>query len=317
MVTARIPSGHPSDDRSPALRAPARRPSRIKLRPLAAVAGLLGALAVHTFAAADQPPTTAPDILILNSYAPGYEWSDDELAGVVSALRSFHAGIEPVIQYLDFKRFPGHEREAALLQDVAAKCRQRPPQLIVTLDNAAFDFALAHRAQLGPEAPLVFGGLNRFTPEMIAGQPAITGVSEETDFSGTFQLIASLRPEARRIVVLGNSTESSTEKRRALEAFLPRYADRYTFEFFEDWTNEQLFARVARLGEDEVGLVLDLTRDSTGRDNYRDGSFTETIVARSRSPLFLTSRPPGANDWSRYQWDGIGGGMVVASAHGE
>ncbi|HLP09856.1 MAG TPA: ATP-binding protein [Opitutaceae bacterium] len=317
MVTARIPSGHPSDDRSPPLNASTQRPSRSALRPLARVTGLLAALALRAFAAADQPPSTAPDILILNSYAPGYEWSDDELAGVVSALRGFHSGIEPVVQYLDFKRFPGPERETALLQDVAAKCRQRPPQLIVTLDNAAFDFALAHRAHLGPEAPLVFGGLNRFTPEMIAGQPAITGVSEETDFSGTFHLIASLRPEARHIVVLGNATESSREKRRALEVFLPRYADRYAFEFFEDWTNEQLFARVARLGDDEVGLVLDLTRDSTGRDNYRDGAFTETLVARSRAPLFLTSRPPGTNDWSRYQWDGLGGGMVVARAHGE
>ncbi|MFT3828250.1 MAG: ATP-binding protein [Opitutaceae bacterium] len=316
MPPARNRSGPPCDVPAGFRRDERRRWSRAVLRPLALGSFLLASFAPRSLAT-EAPAADAPDILILNSYAPGYEWSDDELAGVVSELRSFDRGIEPVIQYLDFKRFPGQEREAALLQDVAAKCRQRPPRLIITLDNSAFDFALAHRARLGAEIPVVFGGLNRFTPTLIAGQHAITGVSEESDFSGTFQLIASLRPQTRRIVVLGNATASSVEKRRTLEASLPRYADRYTFEFFEEWTNEQLFARVAKLGDDEVGLVLDLTRDAAGRDNYRDGAFTEKLVACSRAPLFLTSRPPGANDWSRYQWDGIGGGMVVARTHGE
>ncbi len=278
---------------------------------------IFAAAALRAAPAEEAAPAALPDILILNSYAPGYEWSDDELAGVMASLRVLHPDIEPVVQYLDFKRFPGADREAALLQDLATKCRQRPPRLIITLDNAAFDFALAHRAHLGAAVPLVFGGLNRFTPEMIAGHQEITGVSEESDFSGTFQLIAALCPTARHIVVLGNSTESSIEKRRALEAFLPRHTGRYTFEFFEDWTNDQLFARVASLAPHEVGLVLDLTRDSAGHDNYRDSGFTKALAARTRAPLFLTARPPGTNDWSQHPWDGIGGGMVVARAHGE
>jgi two-component system cell cycle sensor histidine kinase/response regulator CckA len=263
--------------------------------------------------AADSPP---PDVLILNSYAPGYQWSDDELTSVLSVLRQTYREIEPVIEYLDFKRFTDPSREAGLIQDVADKCRTRPPRLIITLDNAAFNFALKYRARLGPDIPLVFGGLNRFTPDMIANQRKITGVSEESDYSGTFKLIQHLQPGARHILVISSQTESSIESRKVFETFVPRYSDRYTFEFFDRWTNAELIDRVASLPDTWVGLILDVTRDVTGHDNYNDAEFTKTLSNRARMPVFLTSRPPGGKDWSVYAWDGIGGGMIVAEVHG-
>ncbi len=273
--------------------------------------------------AAEAPPNAPlaidaapPDVLVINSYAPGYVWSDDMLQGLLEVVHREIPAVEPVIQYLDSKRFPDPAREAWLLADVLDKCRQRPPRLIITLDNAAFDFALKHRAELGPEVPLVFGGLNRFSPEMIAGRSNITGVSEETDFSGTFQLIESLQPDTKKILVIGNRSESSIEKRKAFEGHLASYAGRYEFEFYEDWTSEQLIDRLSRTPDGTVGLILDVTVDIAGHYNYRDASFTQALASRTRVPVFITSRPPGRNDWTALPWDGIGGGLVVAEVHG-
>ncbi|MBK8478797.1 MAG: response regulator [Opitutaceae bacterium] len=33
-------------------------------------------------------------------------------------------------------------------------------------------------------------------------------------------------------------------------------------------------------------------------------------------PIFITSQPPGENNWSQEPWDGLGGGLVVADLHG-
>jgi two-component system, cell cycle sensor histidine kinase and response regulator CckA len=260
--------------------------------------------------------STPPDVLILNSYAPGYQWSDDEIASVLSVLRRTYRDIEPIIEHLDFRRFTSPAREEWLIQDVADKCRTRPPRLIITLDNAAFDFALKYRAILGADVPLVFGGLNRFTPDMVAGQKKITGVSEESDYGGTFTLIRYLRPGARHVLVISSQTESSRESRKVFETFAPSYADHYTFEYFDNWTNAQLIDRVASLPDDWVGVILDVTRDVTGHNNYNDVEFSRAISSRARVPVFLTSRPPGDKDWSIYPWDGIGGGMIVAEVHG-
>ncbi len=293
---------------------PAQPSKRSSLLQSCGLAFALGCSAVATLAA--PPPPEAPDILIINSYGPGYDWSDDETTGIQRVMLQRYVDLEPVIQYLDAKRFPDPARERALLDDLVAKTRARPPRLVITLDNVAFDFALRHRAVLGDDVPLVFGGLNRFTPDMIAGQRNITGVSEETDFSGTFELIRALTPDTRRILVIGNQTESSVEKRRALEAVLPHYAGRYSFGFYEDWTDAQLIDRISTLPNGTVGLILDVTRDAAGTDNYNSAAFSTELATRTRVPIFITSRPPGAHDWSVDEWDGLGGGLVVADLHG-
>ena len=50
---------------------------------------------------AQSAPKTSPDILIINSYGPGYDWSDDEITGFLCTLLTRYPDIEPVIQYLD------------------------------------------------------------------------------------------------------------------------------------------------------------------------------------------------------------------------
>ena len=264
-----------------------------------------------------EPSNTSPNVLVINSYAPGYIWSDEVLEGVLSELRTVDNEIKPVIQFLDFKSFPNPNREQWLIQDLSEKCRIRPPKLIITIDNAAFDFALKYREQLGAEVPLVFGGINRFVPEMIAGHRNITGVSEETDYSGTFRLIEHLRPAADKILVISNRLPSAIESRKVFESFLPRYSDRYTFEIWDDWTNEELFARLEHLNDDWVVLILDVVSDVNGTENYSNAEFSRALASRPRVPVFINARPPGARDTALDPWECIGGGLVSAEVHGK
>ena len=50
--------------------------------------------------------TVPQEILILNSYHPGYAWSDDEQAGIIAVFRAKNENRLPVIEYLDLKRLP-------------------------------------------------------------------------------------------------------------------------------------------------------------------------------------------------------------------
>ncbi|MEO6996153.1 MAG: ABC transporter substrate binding protein, partial [Lacunisphaera sp.] len=267
---------------------------------------------------AAKPLPPCPDVLIINSYSAGYEWSEDALGGIIKTLREHYSDVEPVIQHLDTKRFPIEKREAAILADLVEKNRLRPPRLIITMDDAAFDFIRKYRSQLGGAAmPVVFGGVNHFVPEMLAGQPNITGVSEESDFQGTFDLIRRLTPHTKKILVINTRSESGRASRQALEENLTAAQSGYEFEFYEDWTDEQLIDRVTTLPKDTVGFLLDTAQDVTGRGNYNNLAFTSALSTRSSVPLFINSRPPGQNDWSVSPWLGLGGGMVVASVHGE
>ena len=48
-----------------------------------------------------------------NSYHQGYEWSDNEIEGVLEGLRSADPEIQPAIEHLDLKRFPAEDHQAA------------------------------------------------------------------------------------------------------------------------------------------------------------------------------------------------------------
>jgi hypothetical protein len=59
-----------------------------------------------------------PRVLILNSYHPGYGWSDGELRGVLNTLRVKYPRLLPSIEYMDWRRFPSPEREALFFKSL-------------------------------------------------------------------------------------------------------------------------------------------------------------------------------------------------------
>ena len=58
--------------------------------------------------------TARQEILILNSYHPGYAWSDDEQAGIIDVFRAKDENWLPVIEFLDLKRLPAGRHLAEL-----------------------------------------------------------------------------------------------------------------------------------------------------------------------------------------------------------
>jgi len=63
---------------------------------------------IHGEVATAQDDSTKK-VLILNSYHPGYAWSDVEQAGIVDTFRAQDSNWVPFIEYLDCKRRPRGE----------------------------------------------------------------------------------------------------------------------------------------------------------------------------------------------------------------
>ena len=77
---------------------------------------VLAAPLLHAAEAAkpSQRVTILQEILILNSYHPGFAWSDDEQAGIIDVFRAKDKNWLPVIEYLDLKRLPDGRHLAEL-----------------------------------------------------------------------------------------------------------------------------------------------------------------------------------------------------------
>ncbi len=278
-------------------------------------------LAVLLVLAPARAEEHAPRVLILNSYHPGYGWGDGELRGLLGALHRQRPLLLPSIEYLDWRRFPLPEREPELMRLLGQKYGGQPFDLVITLDDPALQFAFKFRRMFGAEAPIVFGGVNNYTPKTLRGQTDVTGVAESTDLAGTLDFALRLQPDTREVAVILDQNESALESRKALEAIIPHYASRLKFRFIDHWTEAELLQAVGALKPGTVAMILSANVDTTGKLLSDDFDFALRLKQACPVPAYMLSQPlrPLFNnsDWETDTWIGLGGSMLSSDLHGE
>ncbi len=142
---------------------------------------------------------TPPRVLYINSYHPGYCWSDSLAEGIFDTLKGKTA---IYTEYLDAKR-PDFEACKDVLKPVMAlKYKDAPIDLVITSDDAAFQFVKENRDSLFPDLPIVTCGINYMTPDILAECPGATGVMEGGHPPDTARLALGLFPKTQQIVFL-------------------------------------------------------------------------------------------------------------------
>jgi PAS domain S-box-containing protein len=247
---------------------------------------LLAAVAAGASAAPQAPVKERPVVLVLHSYSPDYEWTRSQQQGIDAVFRSLARDYELRIEYLDSAHSPDLIRGPLLLELYRAKLAGAPFRLVLTSDNAALDFARAHRAELFPGAPIVFMGLNGYEEGMLRGEEGITGVAEDTDFLGTFAVALRLHPGTKRIVLPGMADDPSFRGNRAMvRRLLPSFRRDVAVEFPEYPDVDAAIAALSALPRDSVIVVIAnmRTRDGKGVNSQR---VVELVSEATSVPLY-------------------------------
>ncbi len=150
-----------------------------------------------------------PRVLLIHSYHSGFDWTDSITAGVLSGLRDNGRPVRLFIEYMDSKQFKPEEVSERFRELCAFKYSSADLDVILCSDNNALDFLLEHRDALFPDVPIVFCGINHFTPAMLGGASNITGVIEEPSYRETAELALKVNPQAKRIYALAGSSPTS------------------------------------------------------------------------------------------------------------
>lgn len=225
-------------------------------------------------------------ILILNSYHYGNSHSDQELEGIKSVLPS---GSEYFVEYMDAKRISGQPDYMAKLYDIYKyKYKQKSFDIILSMDDDAFQFLLRYHNDLFPNTPVVFCGLNKFEPSMVADEPLFTGVVEAIDVRGTIELALKLHPDTRAIYFINDNTTSGKIDRAIAEGIEKSGEFAVKFEYLntaEGITFDELLAKLKTLPPDSLIDYLNFYQDSTGE--IFDPAIVLTEIARvAPAPLY-------------------------------
>lgn len=207
-------------------------------------------------------------------------------AGVAAAFdRALKADYEIYAEYRDDQRFPGPDADRAFAEDMERKYRGRPFDAILALGRGALDYAVAHRAGLGLDVPIVFAGVSETALAGVELPADVYRVASDYSVPGTLALARRLQPKAHRVVVMTGSGAFD----RSWEEYARRdlaNLDGLTVDFVSGLTLEGFQQLAARLDRDTILIILTIYEDAAGRQ-FTPVNAAALIAERSGAPAWV------------------------------
>ncbi len=147
-------------------------------------------------------------ILVVNSYHPDYEWTENILRGFNHILRQQLPDTELYREYMDLKRMAEDTAKKTTLAQLKQKYHPKFFDLIVAVDDGAYRLMLEQRDRLFPGIPVVFCGVNDFKAEDIAGKDGFTGVVHQVDFKRQVELALKIVKNVKNIFFIYDNTDT-------------------------------------------------------------------------------------------------------------
>ncbi|MFO7818993.1 MAG: response regulator, partial [Halanaerobacter sp.] len=206
------------------------------------------------------------------------------------------------VEYMDTKRFGYQEVEEELKQIYSKKYQNSPPDLIITSDDNALDFILAHRGDIFTDTPVVFCGVNNLDKDKLPKEE-ITGITEKPNIKETIQLMSNIHDDLNKIVIINDDTPTGRANKIKLDKILPGFEDEINFEYWQDYSMLEVQQKVKELKKETAILLLSFNRDRLNQTfSYRET--INRLAPYADSPIYSV--------WDFYLGEGIVGGKLIS-----
>ncbi len=259
-------------------------------------------LSIPSLINASQKKHDNQKVLIVNSYHPGYTWSDDIMLGVRDGLAA-QQNIELIFEHLDTKRHFEKQYFRQLEELFRQKYRYANIDIIITSDDNALDFILGIRKELFPDIPLIFCGIDHISPERIAGYGPIYGIEEADSTASTIDLILSIHPDIESITFVADETSTGRLMIDEVRKLGPSIQKRVRFSYMVGGSVEELQAALKKLPDNTIIFYLSFIRDKNGKVFSITNSM-RFIAENSKVPVYCS--------WGFQQDTGIIGGNILS-----
>lgn len=245
------------------------------------------------------------NVLYINSYHHGYQWSDQILEGIRGVLYSSKYKIDLQTEYMDTKKYLYEPVKESLYTLYSEKFVDEEFDVIIVSDNHAYNFVIEHRDQLFAGIPLVFCGMNNFESADISSGN-LTGVVENFDLPNTLNIARKLHPEKTRMVVVGDHSITGWSIEQQVYAMLEEYGKELEVEFWFKLSLDETKQKVERLAEDTFLFFTPWYQTVKGKF-YTAEEVMEAIYEHSSVPIYTT--------WEFLLGSGTVGGSLLSGLH--
>lgn len=251
-------------------------------------------------------------ILILNSYHPQYNWTDQIVQAITRELEKILPRENIAIEYMDSRKRadPAYYEMLYRLYELKYQPAGNAIDLIISTDDNAFNFLRKYRGELFPEVPVVFCGVNFFDPALDDDARWFTGIVESDAISENIRMMTRIHPDIERILILADPTQLGQSLSRVTRNFIQQSSGSGPkLELWNNFSLDAMYDRLSRLPSKTAVFLNILQTDKNGR--YF--SYTDDLPHLSKiCPV------PVYGQWGVELGYGIVGGMLNdAGRHGQ
>src|ERR1700750_1654452 len=244
------------------------------------------ALIAFAFAADSRAATEPKRVLLLHSFGPQFvPWVFFAGHFREELIRQMPGQIDLYEASLDGARFQQPDEQRPIIDYLTALFEKRKLDVIVTIGAPATFFVQKYRAQFFPSVPMVIGAPEQRAIDYATLTANDAPVPVKLDFGKWVENILEVLPNTKHIAwIVGASPLErfwTEEFRRISQPF----ADRVSFEWFNDLRFEEMLERVSKLPPRSAVFYVDLRVDAAVVPLDRDAVLPR-LRSATNAPIF-------------------------------
>ena len=172
-------------------------------------------------------------VLIINSYHKGFQWSDELINGVERAFGN-NSNVETTILYMDSKRINSAEYYDTLKNLYQLQLKNRKYDLVLLVDKFAYEFALTNYDDLFTNERLVFSGIEQFNPSLVKHfglEGKISGILERRAIDDIFLTIDKMMPTLKKLYIINDFSANGNDTDILIQESIKKFEKKFQINY--------------------------------------------------------------------------------------
>ncbi|MFV0480768.1 MAG: ABC transporter substrate binding protein [Campylobacteraceae bacterium] len=227
-------------------------------------------------------------ILIINSYHRGFEWSDLVIEGIEKTLyQKYDYNIN--VLYMDSKRVNSENYYDTLVELYKIQLKNHKYDLVIAVDNFAYNFIAKHYYELFNDEPILFTGLERYSLQTIKDkklEDKVYGVIERRAIPEIMEMIPRVIPNLKKLYIINDTSANGDDSLPFITKAVEDSGGKFEVEIIRNSTIEKLSKIFSEKRDDAAVFYIRFYNDENG--NLYKNSQIAYMMSRSKLPVFIT-----------------------------
>ncbi len=230
--------------------------------------------------------TDIKNILLLNSYHDGYEWSDETKDSIIASLNESGFKYNLKIEHMDTKHINSDEYKKMLYSLYKSKYQIGDFDGVISADDNALSFILEYGDDLFGDTPIFFCGINSLDQYDFSQKDNIYGVVEETSITDTVDMARDFNPGIDNVYFVVDDSISGRLIKKDIENDMAKYKNILNFEIIKGESYEEILDFTKTLDPANTIVVQAVfVKDKNGHV-YSSKHAAELLINSSNAPVY-------------------------------